>query len=219
MAFPEVATPRGTNGALASLSSHTVAMPASATTARGVLVIFTADSGPTTSTSSTGWTRIGEMQNAAFMGSSVYYKRPGVTLTTLTLSLSFAEEGSAIVLAIDGAATDENPTLSGIAVSGTNTNPPNHTPAGGARDYLWVVARSGEAAVVATAAPTSFTNLTSAAGGSSGASTSTAERQLNAASLDPAAFTSATEDCVAWTIAVPPAPSVTTPSFFPFFAA
>ncbi len=178
-------------------------MPASATTARGVLVIFTADSAPTVTTASSGWTRLDGV-NGATMGSTVFYKRPGVTLTTPTLSLSFAEEGTYIVLAFDGAEPTEDATLTGLAQSGANTNPPSHTPAGGARDYLWVAVRSGEAAVVATAAPASFSNLTSATGGASGASTSTAERQLNAASLDPGTFTSATEDCVGWTIAIPP---------------
>ncbi len=205
MAFPSVVTPRGASGALASSTSHVVTMPASATTARGVLVIFTADSGPTVTTASSGWTKLDEIKNAALMGSTVFYKRPGVTLTTPTLNLSFAEEGTYIVLAFDGAEPTEDATLTGLAQTGANTNPPSHTPAGGARDYLWVAVRSGEAAVVATAAPASFSNLTSATGGASGASTSTAERQLNAASLDPGTFTSATEDCVGWTIAIPPA--------------
>lgn len=205
MAFPSVAG-RGTSGALASLTSHSVTMPAAATTARGVLVIFTADSGPTVTTSSSGWTRLDGIAGAT-MGSTVFYKRPGITLSSLTVSLSFAEEGTYIVLAIDGAEPTENPSLAGLAVTGSNTNPPNLAPSGGTRDYLWIAVRSGEAAVVATAAPASFTNLTSATGGSSGASTSTAERQLNAASLDPGAFTSASEDCVAWTIAIPPGSS------------
>lgn len=207
MAFPSVVTPRGTSAALASATSHVVAMPASATTARGVLVIFTADSGPTFSITGTGWTLLGQAANAAFMGSCVIYKRPGVTLAALTVNLSFAEEGTYVVLAVDGAAPAESPYVASFAVTGANTDPPSLTPTGGARDYLWVAVRTGEAAVIATAAPTSYAGLTSATGGASGASTSTAERSLNAASENPGAFTSATEDCVAWTIAIPPSSS------------
>ncbi len=204
MAFPSVVTPRGTSGALGAATSVVVAMPASATTARGVLVVFSADSAPTVTTSSTGWTRLNGIGHSTFVSSTVFWKRPGVTLTTLTVNLSISEEGSYVVLAVDGASPSEDPYLAGIAASGTNTDPPNLTPSGGARDYLWIAARSNESTTVASAAPASFTNLTTATGGASGASTATSERELNAASLNPGAFTSATEDAIAWTIAIPP---------------
>ena len=203
MAAPTVATPRGASGALASSTTHAVTMPASATTGRGVLVVTTWDSAPVASTTSPGWAKIAEA-SAGSVGSALFYKRPGVTLAALTVALSFAEEGTYVVLAFDGAATSEDPTATSTTAATANGNPPTHTPAGGSRDYLWIAAHCNESLEVATAAPASYANLTTATGGASGGSTATAERALTAASENPGAFTSPAEDHVSWTIAVPP---------------
>lgn len=205
MAFPSVVAPRQASGALSSSTSHAIAMPASATTARGVLVVTTWDSAPVATTASSGWTKIAQSNaGSGSVGSALFYKRPGVTLSSLTVSLSFAEEGTYVVLAIDDAEPSENVTATSATATTANGNPPNHVPAGGARDYLWIAAHCNESLEVATTAPSGFANLTAAEGGSSGASTATAERTLNAASLDPGAFVSPAEDYIAWTIAVPP---------------
>lgn len=201
---PVVVAPRGTSAALASSNAHVIAMPASATTARGVLVVFSFDSALTASVSGTGWTEIAE-QAAATMGSVLAYKRPGVTLSTLTIGLSAAEEGTYVVLAFDDAHATENVTATAASGAASNADCPAHTPPGGSRDYLWVVAHCVEATDTATAAPAGYSNLTTAVGGASGASTATAERTVTAASEDPGPWTAPFDDYVTWTIAVPPA--------------
>lgn len=206
MVFPLVVAPRGTSAALASSNSHTVAMPAGASTARAALAVFSFDSALTASVSGAGWTEIGEA-TAATMGSVLAYKRPGVTLNALSVNLSAAEEGTYVVLPIDGAHPGEDATATASAGFGADPDCPQHTPPGGARDYLWVVVHSVESTNVATAAPANYSDLTSSLGGPSGASTATAERALNAASENPGTWTADSDDYVTWTIAIPPAPT------------
>lgn len=91
--------------------------------------------------------------------------------------------------------------------SSTNSNPPSITNSSGAsRDVTVVCTRSGDSTVVATAAPTNYSNLqTQAGGGTGGASTNTAERQINIAnsgSEDPGTFTSASEQWACFTFGI-----------------
>lgn len=91
--------------------------------------------------------------------------------------------------------------------SSTNSDPPSITNGSGAsRDVTVIATRSGDSTVVATVAPTNYTDLQSrAGGGTNGASTNTAERQINIASAgteDPGTFTSGTEQWVSFTFGV-----------------
>lgn len=98
--------------------------------------------------------------------------------------------------------------ISGTSANGssTNANPPSHNAGGSARDILWLATASIDSTVVASVAPSSFTNLlTHAAAGTGGASTSSARREVNGTTLDPGTFTTATEQWVAWTLAIEPA--------------
>lgn len=104
--------------------------------------------------------------------------------------------------------------------SSTNSDPPNWTNNETfAVDATVVATRAGDSTVVATVAPTNYANLqTIAGGGTNGASTNTAERQINVAgsgSEDPGTFTSAAEQWVAYTFAA--YEIVSTPASFPAF--
>ncbi|MBK9338505.1 MAG: HYR domain-containing protein [Lewinellaceae bacterium] len=95
--------------------------------------------------------------------------------------------------------------ISGTAAVGnsSNSNPPDHTPPDGIGDYLWLATRSGDNITVASAPPPSFSDMqTQGAGHGDGASTSTAIRPWNAASLDPGSFTSNTEQWVSFNLAI-----------------
>jgi len=85
----------------------------------------------------------------------------------------------------------------------TNSNPPSLALSVGSPtpEVLWIAARVGDSTVVPSAAPTDFANLTTeTAPGTSSVSTSIADRALAAATLDPDAFTVATEQWGAFTI-------------------
>lgn len=86
----------------------------------------------------------------------------------------------------------------------TNVNPSGHTPPNGALDYLWVVTHHGDFAV-ASAAPTNYDSLRTTFL-SVNVSAAYAERELNAASEDPGAWTNPNDNCAAWVLAIEPAP-------------
>lgn len=98
-----------------------------------------------------------------------------------------------------------------VAQTTSAPNPPNLTPAGGAKNYLWFAFASHEGAHTITAFPTNYDLYqgsivgTSPAGGNACASIAWAFRELNAASEDPGTFTySASEDNMSTTLAIPP---------------
>lgn len=108
----------------------------------------------------------------------------------------------------------ETPAPAVFTTVANTADPPTCTPTGGAKDYLWIAWGSGDQEVGAfTAAPSNYTNLTTANTGTAGAVATniimgSAERQLNASSENPGTFTHAAMATggSAYTIAVHPAP-------------
>jgi hypothetical protein len=177
-----------------------------------LIVVVSADGNPTLSAASNApfganWTKLGQASNGSAVTGAVFRKFAdtttwGTNADLLNLSSSASEQYSAVVLRLSGA----NLQIEGTSANGSSTNsdPPGEALAGGtAKDVLWIATRSGDSTAVASAAPASYAQLqTRAGGGSGGASTNTAERLLNAGSENPAAFTSANEQWVSWTLAV-----------------
>lgn len=203
MAFPARTGTPGT-GTSVSAPAHAITLPTGLTQTEGCLVVVSADSAPTQSTTSTGWVLL-EQGSAGTVGSGLFYKAPGVAVGALSVDLSFAEEISFLGQRISGASTAAPEWAVANGGTETDADSPSLTPTGGAQDYLWLAVRTCESANVATAAPTNYTDLITVTGGSSGASTQLASRSLNAATEDPDAWTDPAEDWVAWTIAIPPA--------------
>lgn len=96
----------------------------------------------------------------------------------------------------------------GTAATGDSTSPdpPSLTPAGGAKDYLWIASQGNDDTDATTGYPTNYTNGTNTVGSGGGfASTATARRELNATTEDPGTFTlAAAEGWVAQLTVVPP---------------
>lgn len=178
----------------------------------------TGDSEYVDATAPGDWTRGGLGQNGNFncIGAWFWKIAEGSDALTITTSGSVgsgAQQSTHICYRITGgySVTGSVATSTG----GSNSNPPSHTPPDGTQDYLWIVTRSGDNTVVATVAPTNFTNLlTEAANNTTGASTNTAERQFNGSVLDPGNFTSGSEQWVSWTLAVSP---VNPATGFPYY--
>ena len=200
MAFPIVEA-RASGRDSENVTSHPITLPSGIVAGDLLLVVFSVDASEEPTTTSEGWVRLAYQAYSTSVTGAIFYK---VATGSDTLSITTTtEEASHIAFRISGAGT---PTCSVATGSSIYSNPPNHTNPGGAQDVLWIATRSGDAQVVATVAPTNFGNLqTLAAATSGGASSNTAERLLNAASLDPAVFNSALEQWVSYTIAVPPA--------------
>lgn len=197
------------------LTSHPITFPSGVQAGETLAVVFTVDATPTisidTGVSGGDWNRAGQVNGTASStpGSDVFWKTAeGGGADALSLNTSSAQQSSYVSFRISGS----NGTLSvlGVGGNGANSDPPSLTPAGGAKDYLWIAARGGDCSseLQATAPPTNYGNFTytdpdQTANG--GTATATAERNLNASSENPGAFTVATEQFVAWTIAVHPA--------------
>lgn len=207
MSFPSVVA-RGSNRTTASnTTTHAITLPAHLAGDR-LVVHFASDGSAATSvntgSSSSGWEKLGQASNTTVVSGSIFTIIAESASETLTITTAASEQSSHTVLVVRPGAGKTTEIAGGSANgSSTNSNPPSLTPGAGAVDYLWIATRAGDSTVVATVAPTSFGNLqTQAAAGTAGASSNTAERELNAASNDPAAFTSTSEQWVSWTLAV-----------------
>jgi hypothetical protein len=167
----------------------------------GIQTPVTVDTGA----SGSAWT-IAQDQITGITG-VVFWMRATTAAHALTLIPGVTgERANFRVVAISGAG-DPSWTFALSAAGGaTNADPPNHAAPGAAKN-LWIACRANDAQIANTGYPANYTqgqydiSATSAAG----ASISWAERELEAASDDPSAYTTATEQWVAATIVVPPA--------------
>ena len=113
----------------------------------------------------------------------------------LIITTDSAQHSAAIIYAISGHASTKGLNESSDADSSTNADPPSCTPSNGILDYLWIVCMATDGTVVASAAPSDFSDLITNASDSSsdGTSISTASRTYRTGSAyNPGWFTSAT---------------------------
>lgn len=184
-------------------TSHLISnMPSGVQPGDLLLVVFSLGAAGTVSISAgTGWSIFD--QDIVGSATQAIVTKAASGSDSLTLGTSVSNTSSYVVLRISGAGT-----MTGASVGVINTstpNPPNHAPAGGSKKYLWIATTSCDSLRTVTGAPSNgFTNLTTQ--GSVDAVSATAERQLEAASLDPNAFTvSGISDWLSRTIAIAPA--------------
>jgi hypothetical protein len=213
MTFPSVVA----RATLVSSTSNSTSWNTSSATLGGsagdlLLAIISADSNPTLTAVSNApfgadWTKLGQASSGSTVTGAVFYKVAGTATwgspaDALTISSSSAEQYSGVFLRLSGS----NLQLQGAASDGSsgNSDPPDLALTDGlAHDALWIASRSGDSTAVASAAPSGYANLqTRPAGGSTGASTNTAERNLNASAEDPGNFTSTFEQWACWTLAI-----------------
>lgn len=219
MTFPTVQDLTPTSFA-ANATAHLVAMPATVNAGDLLILLFSADDNPITTTPS-GWTLLTE-SNALTPKGWVAYKRAvgdedGTTVDVVTDS---SQKACAQVYRITGIHASSNPEAGTIA-TGTSANPdsPTLTPSWGAEDTLWIAFYAGDDDDDASAYPTNYTDGTytqSDDGFTNGSSMGTARRNLNATSDDPSTFTiAASRAWVANTIAIrPTGAAVVSPPMF-----
>lgn len=200
--YPTVVQRGSARTTTTNTTSHAITIPAHQA-GDMILVHFAVDGAPTVTDGSGTWNKLGQASNTTVVTGAIFWKIATSNSETLTLTTS-TEQSSHTVLVIR---PDSGNTLSieGASANGSssNSNPPSLTPSVGSKDFLWIATRAGDSTVVATVAPTDFTQLqTLAAAGTGGASTNTAEREFTGTTLDPGTFTSASEQWVSWTLAV-----------------
>ena len=175
-----------------------------------VCVLSTRHTGTGALLTATGWTKVSQTDRATFNQTIFYRVATGSDAFARTTTGTITHQET-IILRISGAAG----TVSGTGTQTTTgaVDPPLHTPAGGAADFLWIASGMGSATSgppwrVFTVGPTSYGNLTTVPQtvGSGGFGHATAERNLNAASENPGTFTTDvnTGNWIAYTLSVPP---------------
>lgn len=117
----------------------------------------------------------------------------------LTLLTSSAVRMAALCYRVTGHAS-AIAGFSMLTAFGTNGNPPAASVTGAARDILFLTAM-GTNSAVASAAPASYSSLTTVNAGT--AFLSAAERALNGTTDDPASYTNTTQEWVTTTVAIP----------------
>ncbi len=211
MAFPSVATATSGRTTASNTTSHAITLPSGISAGNLLLVAFAVDANPTvtvnTGVSGPNWTKLGQTSNTGADVTGAIFWKIAAGGDALTLTTDSSEQSSHTSYRITGASK-----VTGAAAQGSSTNsdPPNLSGPYSTQDYLWIVTRAGDSTTVATVAPTNFTNfITLAAAGTNGASSNSAEYQLNASSQNPGTFTSATEQWVSYTLCVVPIIDVT----------
>lgn len=202
MAAPTV-TARSSGEQASNSLTHAVTLP-STSLGELLVVVFSADGTNSDQyvdrvVSGDNWAQVGIALNGAVVTGSVYAKIAEAT-NALQINTIVAEQSTHVGLSISGGNTIAQANANG---SSTDSDPPS-LDVGSSPDTLWIATRSGDAQVVATVAPSGYSNLqTRAASGANGASTNTAEFATTADGIeDPGVFTSATEQWVAFTLGI-----------------
>jgi len=212
VAFPEL---QGTSGKFVSSANSTTHAVPYPTVTGGILAndlllaVFSIDESATGTVVSNwnGFTQIfwGDVATAVSAGGAAYKRAAGGETGTITFTTNNSERSVCNMWCIRGAHTTSAPEAGTAAsASSTNPDPPNVTASWGSDDNLFVAVAIDDT-VVPSAAPTNYTSLETAIGTSTG-TIGVAFRPLTAASDNPGVFTMATEQWLANTIVIRPAP-------------
>lgn len=205
MAFPAYQSSVETT-VTGSPTSIDVVMPSGLSAGEKVIVIFAGFSDATTITPATGFSTIRRTNHTSFGAAMETFEKvaDGSEGATQTFTL---DADAPYVMAIRVSGGDPTSASSGTSADTGDPNSPSLTPAGGAKDFLWLTIGYSYNALNSSYAPASYTAIMKVADSTLGAAYS----QLNASSTNPGAFAAAGSDgYIAQTIAVYPyvAPSV-----------
>ena len=207
MAFPQVAGTSSSHIGMA-LSSHPISLPAGITAGNLLLVFFSCSTASITitvdtTTSGNDWSQV-VVTSSANHTANIFYKTDATGSDALTLNLSSAQRSTSISYEISNSSNVISYTSStGLSA---NMNPPSLSSRMTTSDLLWIVFGSTDDAIIASAAPTYFSNLRTAIGESEGTSCSSATREINmgATSYDPGPFTTNSASWITYTVIVYP---------------
>lgn len=208
MAYPQVRSDIRYGAEISNVTSHPISLPTDAEVGDLILVFFGVDANETitidTVYSGVAWSTEGSLSTSTNSAAIFSKISEGADNDYLQITTG-SEMASYVSYAIyDYYSTDPITCSYGASGASTNMNPPSLPVTYSGRDSLWFVFGSMDGLVYATAAPTDFTNLITAAGSSSqGVTCSVAQREYNTTgSYDPGTFTNDTEDWVTFTLIV-----------------
>lgn len=192
-------------------TDHSIVMPSGIQIGNLIIVFIAVDGNVKlfidTAISGEDWTEAVETSTAN-LTIGLYWKiAAGDSTDALQITSDYSQMSSYISLTINNYLMG-NPIRVSSSASGssTNMNPPSLAPTYGANDYLWFVFGGIDNDLVATAAPTGFSDLrTSICNSTEGVGCSIASRQYNTgSSYDPPVFTSPNGPWVTCTVLINP---------------
>lgn len=198
---------RATTPVGSALTSHSVNLPSGIVDGDLLIVSVSWNEGGTTSTFPAGWTRLITRQQININQDIHYRQADGTEGATITVTLTTAEFLIGLAYRFSGAelvATQAPQAASAGLNSDLRPDPPNLTPTGGAKDYLWLATMTKNSSSGLSDTPDNYGSLIQEGTGFIGR-TASMERALNAASENPTSYNSANNAAwVAFTIAVHP---------------
>jgi len=197
-------------------TSHTVNLPSGIQAGDTLVVLFGHKDSANGASFPAGWTEFFEALNTA--GSTIgltgaWRKADGGEGASITVTTVASGRMAYASYRINGAA---DPTVTppqaatGTANNTANPDPPNLTPTGGAKDYLWLAIFASSHGRITSTLPTNFTDNVGDGDNSGTAArvgVGSGKRAFNAASLDPGTFTTtagSVEEVAFATIAIHP---------------
>ena len=213
-----IQTSNNSSQADSATTTHTVNLP-SGISAGDLLIVFFGMAAPDGKvvTWPAGWiadssfVRVDQEAGADAGISAGFLKATGSEGATITITTDLGTRSGHVSLRIDGNEDPDTQAPEATTAIGTNSdsNSPTLSPTGGAKDYLWLsVSGRTHDGVATITAPASYTMVNEGASGTGAAHVlvSVAQRSLNAATEDPAAYTGGdvTAEWCAITIAVHP---------------
>lgn len=221
MPFPTVVARSGGIQA-ANTSSHPFVLPSGGSDGDLWVVFWSNGNRFTAATlSASGWTRLGATGS---MGLWVGVKGTADAAPVVSSSSVRSAHNSWVITDWDGDLSHLGIGFTAVGGSAGAPDPPVCTPPGGALDYLWLACGAEtNASGVPTSAPANYSNFVprTASTGSNSVGIGTAERNLNASSENPGAFSVGTNtNWGACTVAIPygtatPPTTDDTDAFFP----
>lgn len=216
MAFPVVQS-TATSVSASSLTTHTITVP-SGVVSGDLLIAFIALENVTSpanqfSAWSDSFIEILDKTTGGSSGASIgvaYKFSDGTEGANITVDSVDSERAAHAMYRIDTQSPVIAPEITaGASGNSTSPDPDSLTPAGGAKDYLWMVLCGFERDdSTITAFPTNYGSNQVTSSVFSGGTLGIATRNLNASTEDPGAFTiSGAEEWQAFTLAVHPLPS------------
>jgi hypothetical protein len=223
MAFPQVVTENTSEEEAADVTTHTVTLPASLVSGNLIVIAVAMDGNPGTVTPPTGFgnviTSVGDGVNAAFLAvwSKISNGSEGASITFASSAGQRSAHKSWQISGHDAAQAPEGTAIGSAGSASASPDPPNETPTGGAKDYLWLAVASKDTGdSTFSAFPTNYTNTGEVSQGgfaAAGCCIGWGRRELNAASENPSAFTiGESEEWVAGTVAIHPGAAAEPPT-------
>lgn len=188
-------------------ASVNISMPSS-TTGDLLFCEVVANGAVTPATASSGWTKLGQYQNASGDTLAIFIGISGTANSTLAVSGGSVHRAWNTRVIRNWSGTLSNIEAASTTGNSTNPNPPSLTPTLGSRRYLWIaIGVAVQGSSWPTVPPTGFGDFAQSRCSATASTThvgfADSTARLEGTTIDPGTFTATTQQWVAATVAIP----------------